>query len=319
MPSKRERDELLAVLILRRTEPSEPPDGHLDDNVLALLELGAASPEELLSIEEHLAICPRCRKLAGEAIQGDIIGFWTRSRFRIAALGLAASLLVAVGLFVVLRSDGRSTRIAQAEAAIQSGDATAAIELLRPMLIRRDPTLTDRSLGIAQMAYSQLMNRALIQGDFGRVESLADDASRLGVRSPELASLRSQAIRRMPGLLALVFADRLDRFGIPLQAPLGKAIPSEVPTALKALQVLEITDPQSATNRESYLNRAHAMLVSQPRAASQLFETWLNDHPDDTDALLGRGLAEYLTGDYAASASPSRPSVRHNPGESRRA
>ena len=45
------------------------------------------------------------------------------------------------------------------------------------------------------------------------------------------------------------------------------------------------------------------MLVSQPRAASQLFETWLNDHPDDTDALLGRGLAEYLTGDYAASAS----------------
>ena len=179
------------------------------------------------------------------------VGSWRARRYRaissasgpdrdsgLPRLGLAASLLVAVGLFVVLRSDGRSTRIAQAEAAIQSGDATAAIELLRPMLIRRDPTLTDRSLGIAQMAYSQLMNRALIQGDFGRVESLADDASRLGVRSPELASLRSQAIRRMPGLLALAFADRLDRFGIPLQAPLGKAIPSEDPDRPQSLASL---------------------------------------------------------------------------------
>ncbi len=303
MPFKQRDDEWLAALILGQTEPAEPSAGHLDESVLALLEFGASTPEELASVREHLAVCPTCRKLVGETIQIPSRGSWTTSRSAILVLGLAACILLVVGVFSLSPWASRSRKIAQAEAALQAGDAAKALESLRPLLMKGPQGTPESALSLARTAFSQLMNRALSRGDFDTVEALAQEAFRLGAKSPSIASLQSQAIRRMRGPLALALADRLDRFGIPLQSPLGKALPTEDPTAPRALQVLEATGTQDSIDRETYLNRAHALLISRPETARKMFASWLESHPDDVDALLGRGLAEYFEGGYAASAA----------------
>ena len=56
-----------------------------------------------------------------------------------------------------------------------------------------------------------------------------------------------------------------------------------------------------------------ALLISQPATAVQLFDEWLKRHREDVDALLGRGLAEYFEGDYAASANSFGAARRAQP------
>ena len=81
----------------------------------------------------------------------------------------------------------------------------------------------------------------------------------------------------------------------------------------RRMQILETTGASSTKDREAYLNRAHALLISQPATAVQLFDEWLKRHREDVDALLGRGLAEYFEGDYAASANSFGAARRAQP------
>jgi hypothetical protein len=97
------------VRFLSVTESACPPDGHLDDDTLTLLELGAASAEERERVREHIADCPPCRRLVSLALASGaaarrrpilLLLRWTPAR--ILAVAVAASLLVGLTLWLAV-------------------------------------------------------------------------------------------------------------------------------------------------------------------------------------------------------------------------
>ena len=157
------------------------------------------------------------------------------------------------------------------------------------------------------------MVEGLREGDFDAVKARAADAERLGLRSPRLASLHAQAVREMPDPLAIRIAGRLDDFGEAIESPLFKALLPDDLGALHALQLLNEAGAGDSSDRDAFLNRAHALLRRDPAAAETAFASWLARHPDDREALSGRGLAEFLAGDFAESAATFNARLRLDP------
>ena len=318
-----DNDQSLIRLILDRTEPETPADGHLDDNALALLMMGAASREERTQAFAHMVVCPDCRRLASGALviaEGSgvdtkkVLAFSPRVLLWVAAA--AACLLLTVTL--TLRRIGNDS-LAQAEIDLRAGRPAQALAAMRPALIRKTQP-ANRAESVARDAYRALMTAALGRSDFRLVESLAKEAEALGIRSSTLASLRSQAVRAIPTELALASIDRIDQFGVPLIGMFGKALPGGPaptpavrPADTRALEILDQALTMGPADRSAVLNRAHALLTRDPAEASRAFGRWLHDHPGDRDAVLGKALADYLNHDFPGSERAFGELVRLEP------
>ena len=343
MAGELEPEEALAQLVLTQTEPVTAVADHLDENVLGLIELDALDEPELTAVRQHLVQCALCRQATSRLLlEADRPGqasaapvhpvaertriqmavavclLWLYSRRMRVGLALAAAACLAIGMIIPLvpRISETDRQIALASQDLRGGDAARAIEKVRPLLSKS--SLTEPQLAkakeIAEGSFRALMLENLTEGQFDAVEILAREAEAFGVRSARTASLESQAIRKMPGPLALAFAGRLDSFGLRLQAPLVKSIPEEDLVAPRVFELLTNALSEGAPDREASLNRAHSLLTNDPTEAGNLFQQWLDTNSNDLEALLGKGLASYLTADYQESAAAFEAILQTDPG-----
>ncbi len=259
-------DERLVAAILRHQESHQPDTSvaHLEPETLARFAAAELPDGERTACIEHLAHCSECRETVAllllTAEPGDVTrasnGWWSIAAHAWPVFALAASLLVAVGIWY------RMSELA--------GDAVtiAAVE------------------------------SHLRAGEFAEVDRLIEQAKRNGIDSPQLTSLAVQSARHIPDPLALAYSGRLSDFGVDLGGIMARdPQPSTGSAATRRMleQSAAVAEP-----RELLLNRGHWELSQQRYVEAQRnFEQVLATHADDPLALLGRGLAEYLSENYA--------------------
>jgi tetratricopeptide (TPR) repeat protein len=286
-------DRLVARLLRevdRAAEAETPASGpHPDEETLALFALGELRGPERDELVGHLARCADCRQAAGAVMswseiaesvpseRADPRAIWTlKGSMAWAGLAAAAGLLLAVGMLIRLDVRGRAGATTEAEAYAQATD---------------------------------LLGR----GQFDEARAVAAEAARRGLGSDRLRTVEAQALRRMPGTVALAYAGRLTDFGYEIGGATARSTApgqaaGRAEEALKALAASAADDPTVA------LNRGHALLsLLRPREALAEFQRAARLRPDSAMARLGEGLALFALADYPAAEEAFRSALRFDP------
>ena len=272
-------DRLLDGLLRRaETASSRMPDAeHLDDETLALFVEGLLPTGERPAVIEHLADCVTCRQLvatlwSSEAREGESPAEpqAAPSRERVLsrralklAVAVAAMLLVAVGVW------WRGTQ----------------------------------SNMLAEQRTYQQSQQLLAASDFEQARRVMAQARQQGIRSDRLLNLNSQAVRQLPGSLALETAGTLTDFGYDFDGTLSRgSSPSTGLREAAALLAEAKTEPL-----ELLLNRGHLRLSQNDfEAANSDFQRATQTAPDQPLSWLGLGLAEFARQNFEAAESAFR-------------
>jgi tetratricopeptide (TPR) repeat protein len=274
----------------RADEAETPSSGpHPDEETLALFALGELRGPERDELVRHLARCEECRRTAGAVMSWPEIAESVPSEPAVprtirtlkgsmawAGLAAAAALLVAVGLLIRLDVRGRSGATTEAE------------------------------------AYARATDR-LGRSRFDEARAVAAEAAHRGLGSDRLRTVEAQALRRMPGTLALAYAGRLTDFGYEIG---GATARSTAPgrAADRAEEALKALAPSGPDDPTVVLNRGHALLTLQrPREALAEFRQVEQRRPDSALARLGEGLALFALADYPAAEEAFRSGIRLDP------
>ncbi len=288
-----EHDRLVARLlgaIERAAEQTPSSDHHPDEETLALFALGELSGTERAELVRHLSECAACRQTAGSLMSWPEItqsvssghekprAVWGVTR-SLAWVGLAAaaSLLVAVG-FLVRVSDRGVIGVATTE-----GEAYGRAVRLNE------------------------------QGRFDEARTVVADAARRGIESDRLRSIDAQAVRRLPGTIALAYAGRLTDFGFEIGGATARSAAAG-PSSGRAQEALGVLARSSLDDDAITLNRGHAFLsLQRPREALTEFQRVAQRSPGSALARLGEGLAFFALADYPHAEDAFRASLRLDP------
>ncbi len=273
----------------RAAEAETPPsDRHPDEETLALFALGELRGPPRDELVRHLSSCAVCRQTAGAimslpgmaeaAPSGRTrpgLAWASRKSMGWVGLAAAASLLVALTL-VRLEMRGRSGAATEAEAYAQAAD---------------------------------LLGR----GQFDEARAVVAESTRRGLDSDRLRSVEAQALRRMPGTVALAYAGRLTDFGFEIGGATARSA-APGPAASRAEEALKVLAPIGSDHETVRLNRGHAFLsLQRPREALAEFQRVARLYPGSALARLGEGLASYALADYPAAEEAFRSSLRLDP------
>jgi tetratricopeptide (TPR) repeat protein len=294
MPDAPETDRLVARLLARLEHDDEASSSspHPDEETLASFAMGELRGPERDELIRHLSECRACRQTASAvmswpeiagAISSDQAKPTTAWGFRrsMAWVGLAAvaSVLLALGTLMGLDVRGRPGVATEADAFAQADD-----------LLRR--------------------------GRFDEARAAVAEAAHRGIKSDRLRSIEADAIRRIPGGLALAEVGRLTDFGFEIGGVTARSTVSglSVGQAEDALKALGSSDPADDTTA---LNRGHALLsLQRPREALTEFQRVAGRTPGSAPARLGEGLAAFALADYPAAENAFRACLQLDPGQS---
>ena len=286
MTNARDQDRLLSRLLreVDRADETEASatDRHPDEETLALFALGELRGPERDELVRHLVECALCRQVAGDVMSWSGIAeaapretLTPKRRWGLKRpatwVGLAAAASLLVAFSTLIRLERRST----------PGAATEA------------------------EAYTQA-NDLLKRGQFDEARTVVVEAARRGMESDRLRTIEAQALRRMPGMLALAYAGRLTDFdyeigGVTARSATGGFGPGQAEAALNVLNQSHSADEAAA------LNRGHALLsLQRPREALADFRRVAERDPKSALARLGEGLACFALADYPAAEAAFR-------------
>jgi len=144
---------------------------------------------------------------------------------------------------------------------------------------------------------------------------VAAEAVHRGLESDRLRTVEAQALRRLPGTLALACAGRLTDFGFEIG---GVTARSTAPgqAAGRAEEALKVLAPSGSDDDTVGLNRGHALLsLQRPREALAEFELVARRSPASALARLGEGLASFALTDYPAAEDAFRACLKLDPNQ----
>ncbi|MDZ4852314.1 MAG: tetratricopeptide repeat protein [Pirellulaceae bacterium] len=292
-PTHSPEDRLLANLLLHNEaiDRALPMREHPDEETLSLFTEGLLPDYDRPAVIEHLASCSSCRQLIAllweqdqsvdsrttESENVDEVrtirlpeNFSRVNRLWTMALAVAAGLLLVVG---IQWQGGMSSQIAE---------------------------------GKTYASAKQLLSSA----DFEKAEQLLNEADRKGIRSDRLRSLSSQAVRRLPGSLALASSGLLTEFGFGIGGTIGRG--SESKQGLREAELLLGDAPSEQL--EVLLNRGHLKMSKNDfDAAAVDFARASEVDPQEPLALLGIGLADFARQDFAAAEVAFENCLRLSP------
>jgi len=258
--------------IVTRSEGDGVVEPHLDDETLALFAAGELRDSDWQAAVRHLADCASCRHVTSlmsanwEHAPATVAKEHSSSSSRRAWLipAAAAAMLLVAGLLVFGRRE---------------------------------------SAEVAERRAYQDANRLLASSDFAQARTALEHASRHGIHSDRLLNLRSQAVRELPGEIALASAGRLMDFGYGVDGVIARG--AEAQRGLKeAQQFLSEVQKEELNIR---LNRGHLWLSQgDVEQARQEFTQLVEQYPRHSFVWLGLGLAEFLREDWSAAETAFR-------------
>jgi tetratricopeptide (TPR) repeat protein len=300
-------NELWRSLFRQAARSQPPPDGEhpvQDEELLTCWSAGQLPDEQHAAVVEHLSQCSPCRRELAELIeacllqlppppaspQGDeepepIVAavlrprrFWRRVRTWGLGLAVAASLLIALALFLLPRDPG--TDLARAE----------------------------------QDAY-EAARAELEAGHYDRVVELIGKAADQGIDSGRLANLKLQAERKLPSETALASAGTLLAYGYDLGGvnP-DKALPvldKQTKELLKQWEEAVKRHPQDAKLQENY--GQFLLTLGRLEPARRHFEEAARLDTRDADARIGLGLVAFLAEEYDGALKQFEEALRLAP------
>lgn len=290
-----QRDELLRS-ILKQTDSGSAADvsAHLDDDTLALFaERALSSPQQSIA-NEHLATCAECRKLVTCMLADEAV---------------ASNSTTAVRSVPLLAPSNVSPPSKTRSMSGMFATIAAATILLAVSLWFAAPTDQNLNARRAQRKYRQA-EQLLAQADFDGARSVLSAARQQGVRSDFLISLESQAIRHLPGTLALASAGRLTDFGYDVDGTVARG--STPRTGLNDAR--QLLDTVRSEETEVLLNRGHvALSAGEAVSAIPDFQVVTNRDPENIWGWLGLGLAQFVERDLTAAETAFRRCLEIDP------
>jgi tetratricopeptide (TPR) repeat protein len=287
------KNDRLVVRLLseidRASDETPPSDLHPDEETLALFAMGELRGTERDALIRHLSECSACRQTAGavmswSAIAGSAasdhvkpkVGWGSKRSIAWVGLAAAASLLLALGM--LLRLDIR----------VRPGAATEAD------------------------AFAQAVD-LLQRGQFDQARAAVVGAANRGIKSDRLCSIEAEAMRQIPGILALAQVGRLTDFGFEIGGATARGASGGQSTS-RAKEALEVLARSGSIDDAIALNRGHALLsLQQPREALPEFQKVVDRSPGSALARLGEGLAHYALAEYPAAEEAFRATLRLDP------
>jgi tetratricopeptide (TPR) repeat protein len=289
-----EPDRLVARLLREidraAGEGSPNIDRHPDEETLALFALGELRGPERDELVRHLSECAACRQAASSVLTWSELaesvthpslersGSLWRPRRAMAWAGLAAAacLLLAFATLIRLDVPGRPGMATEGEAHAQATD-----------LLQR--------------------------GRFNEARAVVAEAVRHGIESDRLSSIEAQALRGIPGTIALAYAGRLTDFGFEIGGVTARSTAQGHPAG-RAEEALGVLSRSGSEDDTIALNRGHALLsLQRPREALAEFQRVAGHTPGSALARLGEGLALFALADYSAAEDAFRACLRLDP------
>lgn len=296
MTTPRPPEERLLGSILQRAErPSSAlPIQHLDDETLALFVEGVLPARDRPAVVAHLADCESCRQLVAaiwknEASSGETI----------------AERLTDNSQTLRITSSEESSRFRAARRAMSLVVAAAAM-----LLIAVGVWWRGSSRELAERRAYQQSQQLLASSDFEQAKQVLAQARRQGVRSDRLLSLNSQAVRQLPGSLALASSGTLTDFGYDFDGTLARG-----PAQQAGLREAESLLGEAQTEPlELLLNRGHLRLTQNDfDAAATDFVRATKLEPQEPLTWLGLGLVEFARQHFEEAEAAFRRSLELDP------
>ena len=286
-------DELLRRILLQTDQASETDvEDHLDDDTLALFVEGALEEPQRTLVIGHLADCDECRRIVACLLHDESVE---------EAQDFKSYPLVASENFTKTSSPLKSRPLAI---------ISAATVLMATGFWFAIVANTGGKSQLARQTYRHA-ETLLASSDFDQTIQVIQAARRRGATSDQLLSLQSQAVRHLPGTLALGLAGRLTDFGYDVDGTVARGTSSQ--TGLSdARQLLE-----SGRNNEVelLLNRGHLLLsAGDSLGAVSDFRRVIDQAPDNIWGHLGLGLAQFIAEDFSAAQGEFEHCLKLDPG-----
>jgi tetratricopeptide (TPR) repeat protein len=276
-------DRLAASILSqpRRSRGGEP-SRHLDDDALAAFSLGTASDETQQAVVAHLAECDTCRRIAAAAMS-ELEEEEEEEEKPVVPL-----------------------RPPTGKRAIIAGTLALAASVLLAVSLKPE-WLFQRKLGEAEY-YARALER-LEGSDFAEAERLTGEAVERGAGSPRIHNLRAQAMRRIPNASALAYGGRLSDFGFELGGVTRRDAAAGADTTAVTRELAAAGDDPAAL-----LNRGHlALAANRFGEAERLFADAARRDPASSEARLGLGLTQYMSGDFAGAEQSFAEILKSHP------
>jgi tetratricopeptide (TPR) repeat protein len=335
------RSELLLRLFQAAAESQPiPPGPHVvaDEELLTCWSLDLLGPHERSAFQDHLALCPQCRRELVEMIRAgtlelaDVAEQPARAEAPVVlslrrplpvrtwagwALAAAAAVLVLVSGWLFLPGRGPEAVLAQAANELDRGQAAVALNRVEALLATHlDPPTRDRAAQLLEQAGYVQARTELADRRFQGVEETVRRVADQGVTTGRLQNLKLQAERRIPAEVTLAHAGALVDYGYQLDGSNpGKGALPVIDAATERRQ-RDLQQASASPDRSAAVLVNHGQLLLELRRydeARKEFTRALEMDPGNAFAHLGLGLTAYEERDFRGAVNQFEAALKLDP------